>query len=1194
MLRLYHSNRLEALAALLAERLRSAPGDPLEAERIVVAHPSMARWLTLEIADTLGIAANLRFELPADFAWSIMRAALPGLGGERAYTPSRLRWRIYDTLPGFAAEEGEPSVAPVRGYLSGGGARERFELAERLARVFDRCLLYRPDWIREWERGPAPHWQARLWQRLVEADAARAPGGRPPGHWVASIDAFRDALAQAPPAEWPRRVCFFAVPALSPSYLEVLHAASAWLSIHLLAFNPCREYWGDIRSQRAGRLGARGADPAAHHFSAGNELLAAWGRAARDTIDTFVEAEATGAAESIECFVPPETPSRLAAVQRDILELRLADEAAGAWEAGETATEGQGIPGAGGRAKERVGADDSLQIHICHSALREAEVLHDRLLDLFDAHPEIAPADVLVLVPDLARYGPAIEAVFGAAERIPCKVARVRSSDSRAVRAFLDLLALPRSRYPAEAVLAPLGAAAVRVRFGLEEADLPVIRAWLREAGVRWGVDAAHLGAERLPRSAEHTWREGLRRLLLGYAVTGGAEDLVAGLVPCTPLGAAGFEPGPVEHDILGRFLTYCEAAFALRALADGVHDAAEWAERLRGVVARFFATDTAAPAPGAATFSSLPEDAEAVRGLVRGLEEEAGSDGRSLPFEVIRDALRERADELSSEAARLADGVRVTRLAAGAIFPAQVVCVAGLNGGEFPRSASPLTFDLVAAGPARRGDRDPRYEDRLAFLEALLAARRAFLVFYTGRALRDDATLPPSVVVDELRDYLARRFPGVSFETRHPLQPFSPRYFEGAGADDEGGGGALFSYSAGMCRAAEVLRGAGSTDPAPARFDTPLPAPDPARRRVALGTLVDFFAHPTRALLRGRLGLRLEDEAAALDEEAPFEIEGLERYRLRSTLWERMQEGAETERAEAMLRGSGRLPPGSLGRVTHERAWEEMQGLRVELEPWRGALAAPPLRIDLALAGFRVEGEIDPVGPLRAEPARSAALAMPASASAAGGIPPRERAWWRIGKLRARDRIAVWLRQLALAAAGHPPAPACALTLEQGSWKTTRFEMPEREEMRAWAREELTRWLEAWWQGLSAPLPFFPETSWAYAAAIAKELDRHGQAELRGEALRAAKRAWRGTPYTRAEKEDPYLALACEEHDPTEKEAFQTLATTLLLPALGWPDSPLASDTRDRAEDAWDDEEESLDPVDDHALLFPWTGAGG
>ena len=1167
MLHLHHSNRLEVLAGVLAQRMLAAPGDPLEAERLVVAHRSMASWLTLEIASAQGIAANLRFELPADFAWSIMRGAVPGVGGERAYTPARLRWRIHDALPAFAAEKGEPSAAPVRAYLAGGGPRERFELADRLARVYDRCLLYRPDWIREWARKPAAHWQARLWRRLVDAECERAPD-RPPGHWVASIDAFRDALAAGgAPEGWPRRVSFFAVPALSPSYVEVLRAASEWLDLHVYIHNPCREYWGDIHSQRESRLRSPDVAPAERYFSAGNELLAAWGRAGRDMIDALIDAEAAGA-ESNEYFVEPRGSTPLAAVQRDILDLRLAAEAADS-EAGrepdetlpETTPRGgadssvtsrnplssmdsrvrgndgdhtghlfssfprtrESIAEARSPTAERpssvetsgedtvpkkpgeeAGADDSIQIHICHSAIREAEVLHDRLLGLFDSHPDLEAADVLVLVPDLARYGPAIEAVFGAAGRILFNVARVRASDSRATGALLDLLALPRSRYPAEAMLAPLAAEAVRMRFGLEESDLPLIRAWLREAGIRWGVDAAHRGADHLPETAEHTWRQGMRRLLLGYAVAGG-DDLVAGLVPCTPVGAAGFDSGPAEHETLGHFLTYCEAAFELRELGTRERSAEAWAEALRRVVSRFFAST-------AGSASSLADEMREVRELVRGFEEEAGRAESPLSFDVVRDALRERADEVSTEPARLADGVRVAGLAPGSVFPAEVVCVVGLNGGEFPRSPHPPTFDLVAAAPSRRGDRDLRHEDRLAFLQALLAARRVFLVSYTGRGLRDDALLPPSVVVDELRDYLALRFPGVEFETRHPLQPFSPRYFFTTEEEGTARRGGLFSYSDGMRRAAEALCAAPATEAAAARFRAFPPDAGTPPERVALSQLIAFFAHPARHFLRGRLGLRLESEEPALDEDEPFELDGLDRYALRSRVWERMRAGSETERSEAILRGSGHLPQRALGRVVHERAWEEMEGLRSTLACHRAALDAPPRAIDIEVAGFRVEGEIAQAGP--------------------DGL-----VWWRIGTLRAHDRIAIRLRQVALAAGGHQPASAIAITLQKGSWSTASLAAPEG------AEEELARWLEAWRRGQGELLPFFPETSSAYAEVIAKRGEGADE-----QAREKAENAWFGSPFHRGEVEEPYLALVYGEESPVG-EAFRELATGLLVP---------------------------------------------
>ena len=1176
-MRVHHSNRLEVLAARLAELIRRDPGDPFAPERIVVPHPTMGRWLALEIARTLGIAANFRFDPPAEFAWSIMRGAVPELSREQPFTPARLRWRIHDVLPGFAREH---HGAAVRAYLADGDPRKRFELADRLARVFDRCLLYRPDWIREWERGAAPHWQARLWQVLVGEGGRSDPGPGAPGHWVAAVDTFRNALAAAPgpgsgagrrfsESGWPRRASFFAVPALSPSYLEMLCEAGREIELHLFTLDPCREYWGDVHSRRERDRKAGDADPDERYLTEGNELLAAWGRAGRDTFDALVEA---ANADSEERFMEPEGSGRLAAVQRDVLDLRLAAEGAAADRltaagpaaaaAGGTETRpgaadgcgakgGRGAPGApegcGTAAEARAAAgpaagpegsggapraDDSIRIHVCHSPVREAEVLHDRLLGIFDAHAGVEPADVLVLTPDLEVYAPALEAVFGAAGRIPIHVARARSHESRTLRAFLGLLDLFGSRLGAEAVFAPLEAPAVRARFGMEETELPAIRAWVREAGIRWGADETHRGAQGLPETAEHTWRHGLRRLVLGYAMPGAAEPF-AGIVPC-PTGTAVLDGGAAEAELLGRFLTYAEEVCGLDARLAGERRPAGWAKALRGEFRRFFADGSARPGRGAAgdvLADETADEAAAVRSLIGDLERETASAEAPVPFEVARDVFREGAGAASREPARLADSVTVAALAPGRVFPAEVVCVIGLNDGAFPRSPSIPSFDLVAAGRPRRGDRDERREDRFAFLEALLAARRCFLLTFTGRGLRDDAPIPPSVVVDELKDYLARRFPdtaagaeGGEVETRHPLQPFNPRYFPGRSRDE------LFSYSRGMCEAARVMQAeaagenaaGGNAAGAPPRLARipPLPEPDDSFLRVDLADLIEFFANPVRFFVRVRLGARLEAGGAALGEDEPFALDALERHLLRSDVRGQVRAGVAPERAAALLRGSGRLPHGGVGRIFHERTRDEMEALEDRLAPHRGALEAPPRPIDFALGRFRVVGSIEHAG-------------------------PEEMVWSRAGRLRPRDRIELRLRQLALAAAEGDHLPAVGVHLDGRECKAASLSPPDER-----APAQLERWLDARWRGLAAPLPFFPETSFEYARAVVRSRDA-ADGDTAAEAARAkARRVWYGGRYGRGECLDPYFGLVYEESDPLTP-VFEELAVELLAPLV-------------------------------------------
>lgn len=1058
---IYAGNRLESLAGRLADEIRRNPLDPFEPERIVVPHPTLGRWLVLALAKELGIAANVSIELPAQFAWSIMHDALGTLSRDTPFAPDRLRWRIYEQV---ASLDG-PGTAPVRNYLADGDPRKRFELADRLARVYDRCLLYRPDWIREWERGETPHWQAKLWRRLTE-------GITEPSHWVAAIDAFRDATGSFGKVEnWPKRASFFGVAALSPSYLDLLRQAGEHIDIHLYLLSPCREYWSDIAPRRVIQRRADPLDPAEEYRTEGNELLGAWGKLGRDMQALLLDSElSTGT--PVEQYDEPDPGTALGAVQRDILDLRLASEA---------------------KESDPVPTDDSIQIHVCHSAMREAEVLHDRLLGLFDAHPDIQPADVLVLTPNIVDYAPAVEAVFAAADVIPFNIARPRASATRAVQAFLDLLALFDSRYGAEAVMAPLESKAVREKFRIAERQLSTLREWVDQAGIRWGIDADHREDEGLPRFDGHAWRQGIDRLLLGYAMDGDTA-MFNDVAPCSA-DSGGFSG---DYELLGRFIDYCEGAIELREFKDQARSTVDWAESLHALVDQFFATN----------WENAGETATVTR-LINDVAAECEVD-TAVPFGVQRDVLGQAATGLSRPAARLADGVTVVSLGIGQAFPAKVVCAMGMNDRLFPRRPSPSSFDLVDADEERTGDRNTRDEDRFAFLETLLAARRCFLVSYTGRNVRDDKAMPPSVVVDELRDYLERRF-GKGFYTKHPLQPFSRRYYEP--------GSRLWSYSGSMLDAARTLAGHADKETdteARGRFAVPYqPAGEKREKRVELARLIAFFGNPTRAFMRDRLGIRLEVDEIALSEDEPFELDGLEQWALKSEMYEL----DAAEGIKRLVTARGRLPAGGPGEVVYEDMQADVREFQRALQPYEAARLADPKDIDVEVAGFRLIGAVDNVAAVDAE--------------------RHELLRYRIGRTRPQDRFGAWLELLAWVAQEEVEAQAHLICLPPGGVDQKVFDAPNPEE----AREQLGLWLDAWWRGTGSLLPFTPAASMAYAERFSKSLDRD-------RSLNDARGEWDGD-YAYDGLLNAYVALAYDGEDPFDEEQFADLAETLLLPLL-------------------------------------------
>ncbi|HHH11842.1 MAG TPA: exonuclease V subunit gamma, partial [Sorangium sp.] len=505
-----------------------------------------------------------------------------------------------------------------------------------------------------------------------------------------------------------------------------------------------RGYWADEWGRRRNDA-SKLAWEDEHH-----PLLATMGRLGADMQRVLLDAsEHMGVAEEEpagEPFVNPGHASALQRLQSDLLEARAGYHAAAA-------------------------ADRSISIHACHSPMREIEVLHDQLLSVLTVGGELEPQDVVVMLTDVEAYAPLVDAVFhkprGDAQFIPYHIAdRSLRHESPYLDAFNALIDMVGARLSATQVLDFLGREPLRTKLRLSREDLDALSAWVVDSGIRWGIDAAHRSAHGQPAVFENTWRFGLQRLLLGYAMPVDCAHTVAGVLPLSQVEGQ-------SALVLGRFALFCDWLFdALERMAKP-RSVQHWQLLLSTLIDELFAGDVHAQS--------------ATQPIVRGLSQlaaaaQAAGVTEALSVQVMRDAFNALVDEQRQARGFMAGGVTFCAMVPMRNIPFQVVCMVGMGDSDFPRQASSDNFDLTRKpGAQRAGDRNRRDDDRFLFLEAVLAARKRLIISYTGHSIRDNTVRPPSVVVSELCDYLARSQPSLaaSLITHHPLQAFSPRYFQ-------------------------------------------------------------------------------------------------------------------------------------------------------------------------------------------------------------------------------------------------------------------------------------------------------------------------------------------------------------------------------------------------------------------------------
>lgn len=1144
---LLRASRLEALLdPLLTLLAQTRPDNPLTPQTLIAAHPGMKQWITTALARRVGVAgvvANLDVCLPSDWldALSVERLGKRAVALPR-YRRGHLRWSLHALLDD--PQRHGVTDRRVLDYLYAGSgksadelAQRRFQLADRLARVFSQYLVYRSNWLEAWQAGKFFFATARRNDPALRAleEECLAPlwkvvSGELGEHRGALVEALVKGLGDSCEALSPLHVV--GLSHLPPVELSVLRAYAQRAPVFLYVPDPCREYWGGLRPA-SGQGGWRFPDAAGWRAWREEEsrllenpdapdwreqahpLLARWGRLGQHFFSALVDGEVREDIRHWQDESPAQPCNRLQRLQESIRQLRpeLMHEAP--------------------QAKESI-EDASLRVHACHTRQRELEVLRDALLHAIE-HEQVRAGDIVVMAPDIQVWLPLIRAVFGepgsAHERLlPYHLADVPVARSHPLlTVFQTLLESGGSRITAPEVADLLAVAEVRRALALDENDAGVLVEWLRASGVAWALDGDHKAALGLPGRRENSFAWAMDRMLAGYLmadVAGASEPRAVALPDGSELlPMAGIDgPSAAALGSLDRLL--CELQ-AWRELAQGERKASDWAKVLRlrvEALLRIDHTDAGARAALATLHRAIEQIAA-----------EPNHNGQDpvLRMPVVREVLQQALESASERQRFLMGGITFCGMVPQRAIPFDVVCVLGLGEGTFPRRPADGGIDLMARIRCI-GDRDVSGDDRYLFLETVMSARKRLHLSYIGQGVRDGKHRNPAAPLAELLAELDRACGNAPDDAetprpwlvRHPLQPFDGRYFDGAHP-------ALFSFSPAFAG----MRGVGRAT-LPRLRDGNLPAPEPLPEQLPLATLEGFFKDPAKALLKDHLQLSLDalDDDVRLAEDEPMDVISpihavARKVFLHHVLPRKCGDPAWTwdRQPPAWVQFGGLLPLGGAGDAAWAKEADAVDALCSQADASgrfdaRGQQGGQAVRVDvpLRLPGDAVAAEGVPqrmTGLLRnvfplagSEDGRQVVFAFPSTSDKDDGVKQPE-------ALSFKDRVPAFLQWalLRLQRAGtEPPAPVRLTVLAAGepdfaaqvnAWdlRYCSRDAAERAAMEADLRRRLRALVELMRMGREGLSWFHPRSGWAALQAMQpktpKAKGKKGEAEAVSEA---------------------------------------------------------------------------------------------
>lgn len=433
--------------------------------------------------------------------------------------------------------------------------------------------------------------------------------------------------------------------------------------------------------------------------------------------------------------------------------------------------------------------DDSIRcVKTGASKLQEVEWLHQEIRKTISSG--VLPSQIRVYAPDMLVYQPFIQFVF---DEIPFRIANGDLGQrSGFYQAILQLFGLVQGRWEAAELITLFQRPSFYRKRKWKLEDVDRMREWIDIGHIRWGVNASHKQETSHVSNigtASGSWEQGWHEMLDSLFLLQAEKE--------SHIGWGEWE------DIQDFYETWVHLAKILLSWKEE-KTLAGWVQEIRALIEWALVPD-----------ESLESDRIAKSGFADFLEK-LQTASHSFPEELFPFSWVETHLSLPSTemGATFLHAVRFASLEIGAIYPARVIFLIGMDEEAYPRPQRGSFFE----GQLKEAPR-PSDLDRYTLLQVLFCAKHQLIISYGDASKEDGKAVSPSLLIQELFSYLDTLFPSSTWIQK--AERIEPQFLDHTPS--------LISVTA---------------------------APEPEPKETSIRELTKFFRHPLAYYLENVLGL--------------------------------------------------------------------------------------------------------------------------------------------------------------------------------------------------------------------------------------------------------------------------------------------------------------------------------------------------
>ncbi len=757
---------------LYAKLANSTNKNVFEKLQIVVPNQAMAIFLKDQVAKSEGICANLDFVVLLGPV--LQNYYIANNPGEVIFEFSKAKFIIYDYLLSMPFKSSD--AKEINQYIIVDDQVDKFrafQLACQLEQIFHEYLYLRTEDLINLSNSNFPTWQKQTLNYLFRQIS-------PHKTFLDIYKYFATLDLEQAKLKLPDELFIFGLTSVYPSQLQIIKKLANKINIFWYHQTCSFEYYGDLLTTKArARLEKKllrkpelSLDDL--YLTDGNPLLANLGQQSREFIELLN-------ANDIEVYsFKPEQNHRqtantyLSIIQDDIRQIKYRIEPLFRLER-DNRFYADPIRICNADAKSFYDLENqlsSIKINICHNKMREVQVMFNELVALLDKNPKITLDQILITAPDIDNYASYITAVFdneimlksnGESCKLLYNITGNRLHKDYKIIATTKLILNAPYLLTVNYFIEILMQSEIQHNLELDARDIELVKTWLSDNATNFGYTSEDYEEYGYANYSVHSFKQFLNNLVLGACLN---DELIINSQALPYLRINNKVQIPYDN-LDSNQIELCNKLINLITIL----------EQLR----TFFYLDANIPREFCIAeihnqLNNLKEiliinDADLLI-----FDEFLGSllnldTANTITLPILNLILNSYIDS-SRKKIRFDGTITCASMQYMRNIPFNYIYVLGLNFGEFPSNYNPNQLSILARD-WYLADRNYNIEDKQAFLDIVLAAKKQLFFSYIGRKETDNSIIKPSPILE----LFIRTFGQSFLDFKDNNDPSKPKY---------------------------------------------------------------------------------------------------------------------------------------------------------------------------------------------------------------------------------------------------------------------------------------------------------------------------------------------------------------------------------------------------------------------------------